>query len=86
MKKILSITKNIKVYAFLYALLLSGLIVWLVIASVRDVPPVSNSDIPSYSLQNIEAVNDKLQERRKLEPLPVTDINEVDFGKDEPFR
>ena len=86
MKKILSITKNIKGYALFYALLLKGLIIWLVIASVRDVSPVSNSDIPSYSLQNIEAVNDKLQERRRLEPLPVTDVNEVGFGKDEPFR
>ena len=86
MKKIILITKNIKVYALFYALILTGLIVWLVVVSVSDVPVVLNSDIPSYSLPNIEAVNDKLGERTSLEPLPVTDTNEVDFGKDEPFR
>jgi len=86
MKKTDFIIKNIKGFALFYALLLTGLIVWLVIASVRDVLPVNNSDIPSYSLQNIKAVSDKLGDRKRIEPLPVTDINEVDFGKDEPFR
>ena len=86
MKKIILFIKNIKVYALFYALILTGLIVWLVVVSVSDAHPVFNSDIPSYSLQNIEAVNDKLGERTRLEPLPVTDTNEVDFGKDEPFR
>jgi len=81
-----SIFSNIKKIVIIYGVLVLVFIFILVMLGLKEADKVVVSGIPTYSISQIEAVNSKMENRKKIELRQVQTLTESDLGKDEPFR
>lgn len=86
MNTLKNIRRDIKGYVLVYTLLFISFVLYVVFSALENIPAPKNSDIPAYSLDKINQVNKSLSQREKLEPLPETELPQIEFGKEEPFR
>jgi hypothetical protein len=73
------ITVLVIITTLIYALVMIGLVI---------IKPeiVATTQFPSYSVANIDAVNQKINQREGVNLQAEKPLTDSDYGKDEPFR
>ncbi len=72
--------------AYMYTLVFLGFVLWVFILVTNNVATPDNSQIPELSMDKIESVYQKVDERKKFDVPAYTKLSPGDFGRDEPFR